>query len=143
MNAQYYEGVLQLRNPTEEIINFVKAQIDREKSESIFVAKAVDVEKGVDLYLSNNGFLISLGKRLKKHFRGELLITTRLFTMDRQTSKEVHRVSVKFTPSAIRKGDIITYKGEKVEILGTGKKISAKNIKTGKKMMLDFGKLNT
>ena len=141
MNENYYEGVLQLRNPTEEIINFVKAQIDREKSESIFVAKAVDVDKGVDLYLSNNGFLIRLGKRLKKHFRGELLITTRLFTMDRQTSKEVHRVSVKFTPAAIKKGDIITYKGDKVEILGTGKKISAKNIKTGKKMMLDFGKV--
>ncbi|MDO8740836.1 MAG: NMD3-related protein [Candidatus Woesearchaeota archaeon] len=141
MNENYYEGVLQLRNPTEEIISFVKAQINREKSERIFVAKAVDVEKGVDLYLSNNGFLISLGKRLKKHFRGELLITTRLFTMDRLTSKEVHRVSVKFTPAAIKKGDIITYKGEKVEIMGTGKKISAKNIKTGKKMMLDFGKL--
>lgn len=141
MNAQYYEGVLQLRNPTEEIINFVKAQIDKEKSESIFVAKAVDVDKGVDLYLSNNGFLITLGKRLKKHFRGDLVITTRLFTTDRQTSKEVHRVSVKFTPAAIRKGDIIDYKGDKVEILGTGKKISAKNIKTGKKMMLDFGKI--
>ena len=135
-HRNYYEGILQLRNPNKDILDFVYNLVG--KRSDVSITKKEKIGDGFDLYLTSQRFLQHLGKMLKKHFHGELKISVRLHTRNRITGKNVYRVSVLFRMSEFRKGDIISYKGEKVKIIGIGKKVLAKEVKTGKKLVLKF-----
>ncbi|MEA2037630.1 MAG: NMD3-related protein [Nanoarchaeota archaeon] len=91
-SPQYFQGILQLRNPNEEVINFIANQL--KKNEKVWVAKQVKLKTGIDLYVSSNKFLMALGKKLKKSFKGELKTSRKLHTKHRLTSKNVYRVTV-------------------------------------------------
>ena len=93
-NPSYYEGVLQLRNPSDECLNFIKNQFKNNKK--AWIAKEEYYKTGIDLYISSNKFLLKLGKALKKSFKGKLVITRRIFTQNRLTSKNVYRMTVLF-----------------------------------------------
>lgn len=139
MHAGYYEGIIQLRNPNSNVLDFIKKEV--EKKGNVFIAKEEEVENGVDFYISSQRFCQNLGKKLQLHFGGELKISARLHTISRQTSKELYRVNVLFRLPNFRKGDIITYRGEKIMILAIGKKIFAKNINTGRKLSIKYSSL--
>ena len=94
MDLQYYEGILQLRNPNEECNRFIKNQF--KNNEKVWISKEVKQKTGTDYYISSNRFLLSLGKRLKKSFRGELKISRRIHSTSRITSKNIYRVTVLF-----------------------------------------------
>jgi nonsense-mediated mRNA decay protein 3 len=136
MNPQYYEGILQLRNPTKEVIRFVKDQIKKRKD--IFISKEVMLKNGRDVYLSSQKFLLGLGRNLQNRFGGQLKTSRRLHTISKETSKQVYRVTVLFRLPLFKTGDIITYRGEKLKINSISKKIFAQDIKTGKKFTLKF-----
>lgn len=135
-HKDYFEGILQLRNTNEEVLDFVlKTVKNRDIS---LISKSVKVKNGIDLYLTSQKYLQTLGKKLKKHFHGELKISSKLFTRNRLTQKNVYRVNLLFRMPNFKKNDILTYKGERIKILGVGKKILAKNMNTGKKLNLSF-----
>ena len=136
MHKDYYEGILQLRNPNEEVIKFIKNQI--KKRTNVLITKEEKVNNGIDFYITSQKYLQVIGKKLKKHFRGELKISSRLHTKNRQTSKNVYRVNVLFRPVKNNPGDILNFKGDRIKILKLGKKILAKNIKTGKKLSINY-----
>jgi len=102
MNLNYFEGILQLRNLNEEAMRFVQNQV--KNNEKVWIAKQVEHKNGVDLYISSNKFLLSLGKKLKKSFKGELLITGKLHTRDRMTSRDKYRMTVLFRMSSDNPG---------------------------------------
>ena len=135
-HKDYYEGILQLRNIHDDVVEFAIKEI--EKKENASIAKIKEVTNGYDIYMAPQTFLRSLGNKLQRHFGGQLVISKKLHTKNRLTSKEVYRVNALFRGSNFKKGDIINYKGEKIKILGISKKILAKNINTGKKLTLNF-----
>ena len=92
--GQYYEAVLQLRNPNEEAVNCIINAINKRKG--VFIAKQVEVKGGIDFYISSQRFTRSLGKKLKKAFKGELKESRKLYGMDRQKSKQIYRGTVLF-----------------------------------------------
>lgn len=63
---QYYEGILQLRNPNEETINFIRNQF--KNNTKVWIAKEEKQKTGIDYYISSNKFLLKLGKKLKSQF---------------------------------------------------------------------------
>lgn len=134
-NPDYFEGVLQLRNITPELEAFVHNSLSREH---VRIAKAIPQPLGIDLYVSSNKFILKLAKKLKETFSGELKISSRLFTKNRQTSKNVYRMSVFFKQTLFHRGDCITIRGNTVKILSIGNKIRAQDIKTGKKYEYSF-----
>ena len=93
-NQQYFEGILQLRNPNEELIDFIKNQF--ENNSHVWIAKEERLKNGVDIYVSSNRFLLALGKKIKKNFKGEFKTSKRLYGVDRQTSKLRYRATVLF-----------------------------------------------
>jgi len=93
-NPQYFEGILQLRNQNEECVNFIKNQF--KNNEKVWIAKEVKLKTGVDYWVSSNRFLLSLGKKLKKSFKGELKTSRKLYSRNRMTSKDIYRVTVLF-----------------------------------------------
>ena len=138
-NPKYFEGTLQLRNPSQEIIDFVANEI--EKEENVWIAKTVKQKKGIDLYISSNRFLKQIGKKIKERFTGELIQTSTLFTKNKLTSKEVHRGCILFRHYDIKKGDIIKVRGDPIEVLSIGKDIFGRNIETNKKVHIRFEQL--
>jgi len=94
MHPEYFEGTLQLRNPNEEVINFVRNQF--KNNEKVWIAKQEKVKTGIDLYISSNKFLLSLGKKLKKSFKGELKTSRKQHSRNKMTSKTIYRVTVLF-----------------------------------------------
>jgi len=135
-NPQYFEGILQLRNPNKEVISFIANQM--KKKDDVFIAKQVKTKNGVDLYFSSNKFLKSLGRKLQNHFGGEFKTSATLHTRSRQSSKNLYRLTVLFRLPEFKEGDIVKFKGEKFKILKTGKKILCKSIGTGKKKNLNY-----
>lgn len=139
-NPQYYEGILQLRNPNKEVVDFIEKEV--EKKENVFITKKEKVRNGIDFYITSQKYLQNLGKKLQNCFGGELKVSSKLFSRDRQTSKGVYRVNVLFRLPGFKKGDIIELRGDKIKVINIGKKVFAKNLKTGKKVSISFRDLN-
>jgi len=93
-NPHYYEAILQLRNPNEEIMNLIKNQLKKRKD--VFISKEEKQKNGLDLYLSSWRFTLSLGRKLKKSFKGELKVSRKLYSVNKLTSKRVYRLTVLF-----------------------------------------------
>ena len=93
-NPNYFEGTLQLRNPNEECLNFIRNQF--KNNQKAWVSKEEYHKTGIDYYISSNKFLLKLGKLLKKSFKGELIISRRIYTQHKLTSKNVYRMTVLF-----------------------------------------------
>ena len=93
-HADYYEAILQIRPKNIEVYNFVKEMVD--KRENCRISKEDVLKTGVDLYMTNQKFTVALGKRLREKFKGKTLITRQLFSINRNTSRKVYRVTVLF-----------------------------------------------
>ena len=120
--SQYFEGILQLRDCSDEVIEF----IDNLKGADEAISRIKKVEKGLDIYMRSNKYLLKLGKRLNEEFTGDLKISKKLFSRDHLTSKDIYRMTVLFRQCPFRKGDMIMVKGEKYEVIGCQKKIICK-----------------
>lgn len=139
-NPQYFEGILQLRNPNQEVIDFIEKQT--EEKENVFITKKEKVRNGIDFYFTSNKYMQNLGKKLQNCFGGELKFSSKLFSRNRQTSKEIHRVNVLFRIPEFKKGDIVKLKGDKIRVINIGKKVFGKNLDTGKKVTINFKDIN-
>jgi len=136
IHKDYFEGILQLRNVDDSIVVFAIREI--EKKEKTNIAKIKEVRNGFDIYMAPQRFLRNIGNKLQNQFGGQLIISTKLHTKNRLTSKEVHRVNALFRMPDFKKGDVIVHKGEKIKIIAIHKKVLAKNIISGKKLNLNF-----
>ena len=128
----YFEGILQLRNPTQDMVDWVKEQIAKDKR--AWIAKEEEVTNGIDLYLSSQHYLRALGKVLKQKFVGELKVTATLHTISKSTGKELYRVTVLFRFLGVKIGDLVTVSGEQFKLLRVDNQVQLKNVATGKKV---------
>src|SRR3989344_5768780 len=108
-NPQYFGGMLQLRGCSDEVITFARHQAL--KHPSAYISKEVSLPEGVDFYCSDNKFLRTLGKKLQESFTGEMKITATLHTKNRQSSKDLYRLTVLFRQSNFKKRDVLVYQG--------------------------------
>ena len=131
--SDYFQGILQLRDINDEILSFVHNQI--KKRGDVAVTRTVRLANGLDPYITSQKFIRILGKKLKDSFGGELKISSKLHTTNRQ-GKELYRVNVLFRLSKYKKGDIVSVRGDEVRLISIGKKIFAKNIKTGRRVTI-------
>lgn len=93
-HANYYEAILQLRPYNKKLVDFIVKKIIERKN--VYIVKEVHLKTGIDLYLTDQRFARALGKQLKRHFKGKLILSRKLHTRDRQTSRNIYRVTVCF-----------------------------------------------
>lgn len=137
--SDYYQGILQLRDINDEILSFVRNQI--KKRNGVAITKTIILPNGLDLYITSQKFIRVLGKKLNDSFGGELKISSKLHTKSRQ-GKDLYRVNVLFRLSKHKIGDVISVRGDRVRLIRVGKKIFARDLKTGKKITLRRIELN-
>ena len=96
-NPKYYEAIIQLRPYDDKVFEFIKGDIKRTKTDTIFISKVEQLKTGVDIYISSQRYARSLGQKLKKTFRDwSLLITKKFQTASRLESKVLSRATVCF-----------------------------------------------
>lgn len=138
-HSKYFEGVLQLRNPTQEVQDFVNSQFPSDGS--VFVSKVVKLKEGFDMSVSSRRFLVKLGRDLQARFGGEMKASPEHYSQDRQSSKVLYRVNVLYRYRGIKRGDIITYRDENLRVDHIGKDLHCVNPLTGKKYRIRYSEL--
>lgn len=137
MNPQYFEAILQLRNTANchfyEVASRIESSVEGKKREDIFITKVEKVRGGLDYYLSSKKFAKSLGETLSHLYGGEFQANPRLFSRNRQTSKDIYRLNVLVRLPEVEKGAVIRLANELLLVTGFGKNfVQCRNLKTGK-----------
>ncbi len=133
-NGQYYEGILQLRGPSDEVIAFIISQVKAAKG--VFISKELKAGNGLDLYFSSARFLLGLGKKLQARFGGELKTSRKIHTRDKQKSRDVYRVSVLYVTPRIMKGDVAMVGNSLLHVSSVGRMVHGTDLKTGRRIAL-------
>ena len=135
MRPEYYEGILQLRNPTEETLDFVENAIRADGK--VWIAKKMKLKNGYDLQMSSQAFLKMIGRRLKDVFGGEMVQSIKETGYNKSGKAQV-RLNVLFRQYPFKKGDKVIHKGEKYVILATEHKVRIKSKESGKSITVDY-----
>ncbi len=137
-NNQYFEGILQLRNPNEEVFDEIETRLDKVASKGISISKAKKVKEGVDLYFTDKKYIQKLGQELQRKFGGILKISPKLFSRNKQTSKDIYRVNVLLKLYDFKVGDVIKFENNYVKVTSIDKKINGIDLELNKKKSFDY-----
>lgn len=133
-NSNYFEGVLQIRDFSEEQFNEI---IDYIEDNECRIAKHIKQKNGVDLFLSSQKFIQKLSRWIKNRYNCQIKLTRTLHTRDTKANKDLYRMTLFVQFLKHKAGDVIEYEGEKIKITSLGKKPSGKVLSTGKRMFLE------
>lgn len=139
--GQYFEGVLQLRNTTPEVIAALYNQVGALRERGVFINNEVKVKTGFDFYMTSQKHLQAIARRLQKEFGGTLKVAEQLFTHDKQRSRDLYRVNAVLTFPTFSKGSVIVHDGRPIHVTKVGKVVSGVNLKTAKRVSIDSKKL--
>ncbi len=132
-SSNYYESILQLRGEDRDIheaFQHVLGSIDVKGQEGVFIAKKKRVKNGLDIYLSSNGFAVEVGRELFKKYGGDFVISKKLFSQHKQTSKILYRVTVLFRFPPFKLGEPILVGDDAFKVISIGKKVVLEGIET-------------
>jgi NMD protein affecting ribosome stability and mRNA decay len=131
--GQYFEGTIQLRNVSEEMLDFARKYL---KENDAFASNIKEIKDGYDMDISDQKKLQTLGQQLKKTFGGKLIVSIRQFTQDKQTSKQIYRVNALYEGPKYKKGEVIKTEKGIFLLTNVSGKISAVDLRNGKKTTL-------
>ncbi|MEM4336546.1 MAG: NMD3-related protein [Candidatus Woesearchaeota archaeon] len=136
----YYEAVFQLRNPRREVLQYINKELKKQK---VYVVCRNKCLEGVDFYLTSQHAAQNIGRKIYKKYGGELKITKKLFSKDKLTSKNIHRVTVYYRPYDFSTHDIIKLEGKIIKInFIKGNSVYGEDILSRKKVHLNIKNKN-
>ncbi len=135
--SEYFEGILQIRKPTNELIAFIKKEFALAAKKGVHMTNAKDVTNGVDFYSTSNEYIQQLGNKLVKTFGGTLKINPRLFSKQKQTSKTIYRVAVFYEPPIYGLGNVVLIDDKIIKLTVVGKLMGGLDLKTGKNVKME------
>ncbi len=139
LGTQYFEGVLQIRNPDDKVMEFVENELA--KRTDLNIAKTVKLKNGIDFYLSSNTFIKRFAQKIYSKFGGEVKTNRKIFTRNKQTSRNVYRFNVLVRLPDFKKGDIVKVKRQLILIKNIkASVINGTDIMTFKPTSFDYRK---
>ncbi len=127
MHSEYFQGILQLRPGSKELDKLITEQLGTQ------VSKKKKVRGGIDYYVKSNKKLAAYGKRIQTEVGGTLTVSQSLHTRDRQSSKDLYRLTILFRPHPFLVGDVVSSDGELYLITGGGKHQTGEHLVSGKR----------
>lgn len=137
-HGAYFEGIMQLRNASPELVQWVHLRTAQDKKSLITKelkvrGDAENVQGGVDLYFSDQHYLQALGKQMREKFLGEYKLSYTLHTRSHLTSKDLYRITILFRQSFRKRAEHVRLGEEEHEIVHAGRRIITRNVASGKK----------
>ncbi len=145
--TQYYEGILQIRNSSDNLLVFVQQELKKVAKKGIFITKMQKTKDGVDLYITNKSYIRLLAQKIHAKFGGDIKINPQLFSHNHLTSKDIFRLNVLVKLPSFQVGDIISYiplgvrkkEEEKIVLVKRlGKIMQATDLFSGKNITFEF-----
>ena len=133
--GDYFEGILQLRNVSDEIMKFIRKYL---KKNSIFTPDETETKNGIDIKITDKRKVQHLGQELQKKFGGIVKINAQLYSHDKQTSKDLFRVNVYYEGPQYKKGEVVKVDNKVILIKKLTKTIVGIDLKTGKKVSVNL-----
>jgi NMD protein affecting ribosome stability and mRNA decay len=130
-HSNYFEGVLQLRNPTDAITAFIVETTVKDDRSGI--TKIKKIPGGFDYYFTCQKYLRILGYKLKKNFSGQFKLSSTLHTQTRG-GERLYRITILFRQYTFKRGSIVTVDGDEYEVTEIKTNIQVKDVKSGKKV---------
>jgi NMD protein affecting ribosome stability and mRNA decay len=104
-HCEYFEGEIQMRNITPEILTYVQRRIANEK-EFVPTSK-IHNDTDIDYSVSSKTLIKKIGHELKKKFGGEVKEAAEHFSRDNQTSKNIYRYNLLYRKLDYDVGNIV------------------------------------
>ncbi|MBN1175200.1 hypothetical protein JXA48_01010 [Candidatus Woesearchaeota archaeon] len=145
--TQYFEGILQLQNPTEKVIDFISKQMESMAPKGVFITKTVDTKKGVDLYFTKKNPMRIIAQKVVSKFGGKMDENAQLFTHNHLTSRDVFRLNIHVQLPEFTLGDVIEFdltrvRGDDlrhvIQVNKMGKVIQGTDLLTGKQLAFEL-----
>lgn len=142
--TQYFEGILQLRNPPDEIRGHIQRELKKVAHKGVFVTKVEETDNGVDLYMTSKNGLRILAQKLANQFGGSVNLNPQLFSRNHLTSKDIYRLNVLLEFPPFTKGDVISFSEVKndvqrlVLVKSMGKIIHSIDLESGKNLSFEL-----
>jgi NMD protein affecting ribosome stability and mRNA decay len=133
LNPQYYEAILQLRDVSEEMIQFAQKEI---RNRQLHIVRTKMHETGVDYYLPDKDLAKAIGKKLQLNFGGKCIVTAKLFS--KKDDRLIYRLTILFRGLSFNKNDVVTYKGIEYTVKNLANEILLQNEKNGKKARVKY-----
>lgn len=120
--SNYYEATLQVRamnrylteEEREELDNFVREELVKrlKKDRMAFISKFIPQKEGLDYQLGSVGAARNIAQRIKERYGGKITETATLVGVDRDSGKELYRVTVSVRIPEYKVGDVVEYKNK-------------------------------
>ncbi len=146
--TQYFEGILQLRNATKDVQDFIGRELKKVSKKGSFITKTVETKKGVDLYFTEKNHMKLIAQKVNIRFGGIIKINPQLFSFSHLESKNLYRLNILVELPEFTVGDIISYihtgtrnrdgKLHYVKIEKMGKLLQATDIMLAKHVALEM-----
>jgi NMD protein affecting ribosome stability and mRNA decay len=144
--TQYYEAVLQVRSSNYDIleksIELLQQRVSALRHRGMFINKTERLDDGYDLYVTNQKIAQNLGKELQDRFGGVYKASPHLFSRNKQTSKNIYRISVFVRLPGFEKGDVILADDKVYKVEKLGSKINLVDLITNNHLIIDYAKLS-
>ncbi|MBD3204065.1 hypothetical protein GF327_07235 [Candidatus Woesearchaeota archaeon] len=132
----YSEGMLQLRNPRKEIIDFIQSKVKKNRDFSI--VEKNPVKAGLNIKFNSKKLLFKLGQELEKRFGGTLKTSSSLTGLNTETSKKFYTLSVYYEPYKFSKGDVIKTDKKLIQVTKPGKQVYGKDLILDRSVSIDL-----
>lgn len=141
--TQFFDSILQLRNSTQEVLDFARNDVAKQHKKGIFITKEVPVEKysikDMDIYLTNQTYAKTLAEKIKKHFGGTIKKNAKHFSLNWQTTKTLYRLNILLELPEFSKNDVIRKDQHLYKIVSIGETIHVVDLKTKHKTSIPHG----
>ncbi|MBI4016803.1 MAG: hypothetical protein HY363_03870 [Candidatus Aenigmarchaeota archaeon] len=139
-HAAYFEGILQVRDVSENVIDEILLIVKRDAR--ALVTKIKKVKGGWDLYFSSQHYLRALGKKLQEKHGGTIKVTATLHTVSK-TGKDLYRITVLWRPMLFKKGDVVLVEGENWRVLRIDNQVQLQHLVSGRKKWVKSWQIRT
>ncbi|RMF55032.1 hypothetical protein D6745_03365 [Candidatus Woesearchaeota archaeon] len=138
-NSQYYEGILQIRNPYKEVMSFIRQQETKMNKRGIYINRKNEVVNGFDFYFSDSKFLKNFVYQVQSKYGGTVKINSHLYSRDYLTSKNIYRLNAVIRFPEFHVSDVLVVKNSPVMVEKLSKKVIGRNLRTKKRIVFSYG----
>ena len=136
-NSQYFEGILQVKNIDNGIVDYIHNEVEKQRKKGIFITKEKITKNRADFQITDQTYMKSLANKLQRVFGGTISLNPTLFSKNKQSGKELFRLTLLLNLPTIRKNDIIVHNGTVWKVNSVQNKINVISLH-GKKTSLPY-----
>lgn len=142
LGSSYFEGILQLRNATDEVKDYIRRVIAKNKDRNMFVNNTTEKKDAADYYFVNKHHINVVALKVIRNFGGYMIQSPKLFSRNKQTSKDIYRLNVQLTVPKFKVGDIVSVNDNTILVRKTSKDISGFDLAKKKHSTFRFNEKN-